>query len=150
MYLDHVYSEIKSAASHTSSTMRERFYLSLILLARSCCVLLVAPSFADEITYHSYVIERCCQQRNHQTKRLTAACIQTRTYSVEVKCRRTMMTASSITSSVIFTSSLEAPRSYLDGILKNPSRCCAVFQRRAWRESLFYELGGGTTYIRSM
>ena len=61
-------------------------------------------------------------------------------YSVEVKCRRTMMAASSITSSVMIfftSSSLEAPRSYLDGILKNPSRCCAVFQRRAWRESLF-------------
>ena len=58
---------------------------------------------------------------------------------MEVKCRRTMMAASSITSSVMifFTSSLEAPRSYLDGILKNPSRFCAVFQRRAWRESLF-------------
>ena len=50
---------------------------------------------------------------------------------MEVKCRRTMMAASSI------TSSLEAPPSYLDGILKNPSRFCAVFQRRAWRESLF-------------
>ena len=74
MYLDHVYLEIKSAASHISSTLRERFYLSLISLARSCCVLLVAPSFADETTYHSYVFERCCQQRNHQTKRLTTAC----------------------------------------------------------------------------
>ena len=44
-----------------------------------------------------------------------------------------------ITSSVMifFTSSLEAPRSYLDGILKNSSRFCAMFQRRAWRESLF-------------
>ena len=31
--------------------LRERFHLSLILLARSCCVLLVAPSFADETTY---------------------------------------------------------------------------------------------------
>ena len=132
--MDHVYLEIKSAASHTSSTLRERFYHSLILLARSCCVLLVAPSFADEeTTYHSYVFERWCQQRNHQTKRLTTACIQARTYSVEVKCRRTMMAASSITSSVMifFTSSLEAPPSYLDGILKNPSRFCAVFQRRA-------------------
>ena len=50
-----------------------------------------------------------------------------------------VMAAISIASSVIifFTSSLEAPRSYLDGILKNPSRLCAVFQRRAWRESLF-------------
>ena len=47
MYLDHVHLEIRSAASHTSSTLRERFYLSLILLDRSCCVLLVAPSFAD-------------------------------------------------------------------------------------------------------
>ena len=49
--------------------------------------------------------------------------LQTRTYSVEVKCRRTMMAASSITSSVMifFTSSLEAPRSYLHGILKNDS-----------------------------
>ena len=57
---------------------------------------------------------------------------------MEVKCRRTMMAAISITSSMmIFTSSLEAPRSYLDGILKNRSRFCAVFQRRAWRESLF-------------
>ena len=58
---------------------------------------------------------------------------------MEVKCRRTMMAASSITPSVLifFTSSLEAPRSHLDGILKNPSRFCAVFQRHAWRESLF-------------
>ena len=34
-------------------------------------------------------------------------------------------------------SSLKAPRSYLYGILINPSRFCDVFQRRAWRESLF-------------
>ena len=59
---------------------------------------------------------------------------------MEVKCRRTMMAASRITSSVIFTSSLEGPRSYLDGILKNPSRFCAVFQRRGWRESLIRSL----------
>ena len=63
-----MYLEIKSAASHTSTTLRERFYLSLILLARSCCVLLVAPSFADETTYHSYVFERCRQQRTIKPK----------------------------------------------------------------------------------
>ena len=43
-------------------------------ISRSFSRSLVAPSFADETTYHSYVFERCCQQRNHQTKRLTTAC----------------------------------------------------------------------------
>ena len=61
---------------------------------------------------------------------------------MEAKCRLTMMAASSITYSVMvfFTSSLQGSRSYLDGSLKNPSRFSAVFQRRAWRESLIRSL----------
>ena len=55
--------------------LRERFHLSLILLARYCGVLLIAPSYADEeTTYHSYVFARCCQQGNHQIKKTTTAC----------------------------------------------------------------------------
>ena len=80
------------------------------------------------VTYSSAAVNK----ETIKPTRLTTACTCVRAIPLSpwvyfehqwLGSRRTMMAASSITSSVmIFTSSLEAPRSYLDGILKNPSR----------------------------